>query len=230
MKFHKIINFSALLNRYFHADLFISTAPPPRFLVVFFGGSGVSRETYEARQSGRVKVGDRAFHELQQEISFAFTYVSSPFDVPYNRFGKDFKALETWNSHIKNELLPSIGIILERKPPLPLYLSGYSGGAALALNGAQHFDRCFGGGILGGDALPIDFEPGENWFDPIRLVYNIHDPVLEANRDAIEVMVREENAILIKAQSGAHSLEDYIANGAFEGIIRFAALTCTGNS
>jgi len=220
----KIVAESQVLKRRYHADVFV-VGEAPVVMVVSFGGSGISREVYEARKAAVVGVFDRAFLGLVKEHSFGFAYVTAPYDVRFNSFGTDEEAASTWVRHVNEELLPAI----QEAPrhdleALPLYLIGYSGGAALALHGVHHNERCIGAGGLGADGLPLDLDEGPSWREPLRLYYNTDDRVYGPNRETVQDLEEAGVANLFRKLPGGHGLEDYVRNESFGGLIRRACM------
>ena len=98
-----------------------------------------------------------------RRLNLVMAHVTAPYDVPFNRFSADPSSADTWNAHVSAELLdPWSG--------LPYFVSGFSGGAALALNGLRRDPRCFGGAALGADAIPPEFVCPDHWAGKLRLL------------------------------------------------------------
>ena len=205
---------STILARRFHVDVF-RVGDRPLFGVILFGGSGVDRATYEARGATVNPVFDGVLRELDREVSFVLAYVTAPYDVPYNRFAEEPEVAERWRRHVEEELFPIV-------PELPVYLAAYSGGAALVMNGAHELQRCFGVGGLGADAVPETLSRGPSWREAAALYYNRGDRVYSKNRDVIVELEAAEIVRSHRTLSGGHSLEDYVKNGSFAGLIRRA--------
>ena len=221
---HKIVTESQILKRTYHADVFM-VGVAPAVLVVCFGGSGISRQVYEQRQATIVSVFDRALGCFARERSFGFAFVTAPYDVPFNSFGTDEADAVEWNTHVEEELLPAVKDTLQHGlEALPMYLIGYSGGAALALNGAHENERCVGVGALGADGLPREFDEGPSWQEPLRLYYNTGDRVFDPNRETVMDLVEAGVAVLFRKLPGGHALEDYVRNESFGGLIRRACM------
>ncbi len=139
---------SVLLHRMAHADIFEVGAAAPTLLFILFGGSGVDEEEYERRSHTVIPIFGPVLERLSHgAVNTVMAYVSAPYDVPFNRFASDPSSAGTWNAHVLTELL---------KPwsKLPYFVSGFSGGAALALNGLHKDPRCFGGGRTRGRCHP----------------------------------------------------------------------------
>jgi pimeloyl-ACP methyl ester carboxylesterase len=205
---------SAILNRRFHVDVFRLGAEPA-FAVMLFGGSGVDRAQYEARAATVNPTFDGALREVAREVSFVLAYVTAPYDVPYNRFADDPEAAARWMRHVDEELLPIV-------PELPLYLVGYSGGAALAMNGAHESPRCFGVAGLGADAVPATLSRGPGWRECAALYYNRDDRVFSKNRAAIAELEAAEIVRCHRTLPGGHTVDDYVKNGSLAGLVRRA--------
>ena len=212
---HKLREHSLSLGRDFHADVF-DVGDSPSFLALLCGGSGVTEEEYWKRGQTLVPRFDAALEKLEGEgLAFRFVYVSAPFGLPYNRFGEEPAAAETWCRFLRED-------VLARWPALPLYMMGYSGGAALAMAGVQADERCFGVGCLGADAVPADLEDGIGWLEPARLYYNAGDRVFDPNAEVVEALVADAVVTCVRRLPGGHKLEDYLANESFGGLIRAA--------
>jgi len=223
----KLVGKSELLGRAFHADAFLS-GDAPRFLALMFGGSGVDEVAYRTRFETLVPAFDAALARLEREASFAFVYVTAPWDVPFARFDEQAEESERWNGHVREELLPLVESWLGGARPLPRYLIGYSGGAALALSG-HHLDAaCFGAGMLGADGLKGRFIRGPGWPEPLTLYYNLDDGVFETARPAVEALVATGAAQHFRRLHGGHGLADYVANESFGGLFRRAARSAPG--
>jgi hypothetical protein len=142
MKSYKRSIASSLLGRTAHADVF-ELGSSPSFLFVLFGGSGIDEEEYERRSKSVIPVFDPVLERLAQGGANAIlVHVTAPYDVPFNRFAENPSAAELWRAHVLEELLSPW-------PHLPYFVCGFSGGAALALNGLQMDPRCFGVPHLG---------------------------------------------------------------------------------
>lgn len=223
----KLTGKSDRLGRDFHADAFL-VGIAPRFLGLMFGGSGVSEDDYRTRAGTLVPAFDVALARLERESSFAFVYVTAPWDVAFARFDEEPDEAESWNGHVREELLPLVETWLGAARPLPRYLIGYSGGAALALSG-HHLDApCFGAGMLGADGLPGRFLRGPGWPEPLTLYYNLDDAVFDTARPAVDAIVATGAAQHYRRLPGGHGLADYVANESFGGLIRRAARTGPG--
>ena len=208
---------SVLLERMAHADVF-EIGTTPRFLFLLFGGSGVDQEEYERRSKTVIPIFGSVLEGLSNSnINAVMVYVSAPYDVPFNRFPTDPSSAATWNAHVLTELL-------EPWPQLPYFVSGFSGGAALALNGLEKDPRCFGGAALGADAIPPDFKCPNHWADKLRLYAAPHDRVCNhpANRRIAEALEGRGQAEEFELRSGGHSLPDYSTPDCLGELIRFA--------
>ena len=69
--------------------------PEPETLLLFFGGSGRTRDEYERRVSTVIPGVDEALTR-SQATSLRFVYVTAPYDIPFNRFDEMDEALDTW--------------------------------------------------------------------------------------------------------------------------------------
>ncbi len=212
----KIFKQSEVLKRGFHADLFHLECGGvgARVAVVFFGGSGVTREQYEARGRTVTDAFDAALGAIEFEHSVKFAFVTAPYDIPFGRFDVEQDQAARWLTHVSCELLPTL---LAQLDPLPVYLAGYSGGAALALNGVHEIDTVIGAAFLGADALPHHLETPAHWARPVSLYYNEADTVFRANVAAIEHL---DGAVrCFRGAPGGHALCDYVSNGLFRSLI-----------
>ncbi len=220
----KIRNESLVLGRPFHADAFVA-GPKPTFLMLFFGGSGVSESVYLERLNTIVPIFDRTLESLERTHSFGFVYVTAPFDVPFLRFPVDPAAADRWNTHVRIELLSAVFESLPAMRGLPRYTAGYSGGAPLALAGHHSDAECFGAGLLGADGLDQAVAVPASWPEPITLYYNRNDNVFHSNVATIRALENGRRAACYRQLPGGHALEDYVQNESFGGLIRRAART-----
>ena len=224
MRAAKLTGTSASMGRAFHADAFLLGAAPT-FLALMFGGSGVSEEKYRERATTIVPIFDGALSRLERAVSFAFVFVTAPYDVPFSRFDAEPDEAASWNRHVYEELLPLVDGWLGPRAPLPRYLIGYSGGAAIALSGHHLDSGCYGAGMIGADGLVETFERGAYWPEPLTLYYNLDDGVFEAMRTTVARLVRRQCAECFRRLPGGHELADYVSNESFGGLIRRAAKT-----
>lgn len=224
MERRKVRNESLVLGRPFHADTFVA-GTKPSFLMLFFGGSGVSETVYWERFNTIVPIFDRTLESLERTHSFGFVYVTAPFDVPFLRFPEDPDAADRWSTHVRTELLSAVFESLPAMRGLPRYTAGYSGGAALALAGHHVDAECFGAGLLGADGLDQAIALAPSWPEPITLYYNRNDDVFHSNVATIRAFEAEGRAACYRQLPGGHALEDYVQNESFGGLFRRAART-----
>lgn len=218
MKSHKRFIASARLKRKAHADVF-EIGLSQRFLFVLFGGSGVDEDEYELRSKSVIPLFDPVLEGLERGgTEVLFVHVTAPYDVPFNRFRDEPSAAEVWNAHVLSELL-------EPWSDLPFFVSGFSGGAALALNGLQQNSRCFGGAAFGADAIPPDFKCPDHWVGKLRLYSAPNDRVCNdpANRRIVETLESRGEAEVFQLRSGGHRLVDYAATSCLGELIQFAS-------
>jgi len=220
----KIHAASSLLGRPFHADAFV-VGNSPQFWMLFFGGSGVSADAYRARRETLVPVFDDALASLARSFSFGFVFVTAPFDVPFLRFPDEPEAADRWCAHVRQELVPSVTAAFPSLRGVPRYVSGYSGGAALALAGHHLDSGVFGAGFLGADQVDRDLTIGPSWAEPVSLYYNQDDDVFHANVAAIRALEADARAVCYRRLPGAHALADYLVNESFGGLVRRAGRT-----
>jgi hypothetical protein len=220
MKKEKITAPSKILQREFFIDLFTSKEKA-KFLIIYYGGSGVDRAKYEERSKTIVPVFDTCLLRLEQELGFVFCYISSPPDINIIKLGNCESANERWLEHLQNEVM----LLL---PNLPFYFIGYSGGIALATCGIHLSESCFGGGALGGDQFPKDLEKGIYWKEPLALYYNLSDKVYQANASVISQLQEREVVRCYRKLPGTHDLHDYLINESFNGLIRRAGRLFAG--
>ncbi len=216
MKSIKRVIQSDLLGRMAHADAFeIGTSP--EFLLVLFGGSGVEEDEYERRSRTVIPVFGPLLNWLSnRSLSLFFLYVSAPYDLPFNQF-PSAPSTKTWNAHVTTELL-------EPWSNLPYFVSSFSGGTALALNGLQSDRRCFGGGALGADALSPDFVCPAHWSQKLRLYVTPQDRVCQYpdNRSVVNTLIDRGQAELVILESGGHAIADYSTEAGLGDLIHFA--------
>jgi predicted esterase len=216
MKPYKRSITSSLLGRMAHADVF-ELGSSPSFLFVLFGGSGIDEEEYERRSESVIPVFDRVLETLERGgMNAVMVHVTAPYDVPFNRFAESPSAAELWKAHVLKELL-------EPWQHLRYFVCGFSGGAALALNGLQMTPRCFGGAAFGADAIPKDFVCPDHWVEKLRLYSAPDDRVSNhpANRRIIETLESRGQVEEYRLRSGGHRLADYAMSCLVE-LIRFA--------
>ncbi len=214
----KIVAHSAHLGRAYHCDLFrVGTAPT--FAAIFVGGSGVTPQEHERRSREITPALDTVFARLSRELSFELLHVTAPADGLFGELS-DERKLEHWSHHVAQELRSHLA-------PRPVYLSGHSGGAALALLASSEVADCVGAGALGADGLDEVVRAGVldagRWAEPLTLYYNVDDRVYDRNEDAIAEFVALKVAVCWREQSGAHGLGHYVRNHSVDGLIRRAA-------
>lgn len=220
----KLSGVSEVLGRRFHVDVFV-VGEVPSVLGLFFGGSGVTKEEYARRSASVIPVFDEALPGLASLGAFGLVYVTAPYDVPFAHLPDDPVLEETWNRHVRGEIVP----LVEREVPplagLPRYVMGFSGGAVLALSG-HHLDKpCVGAGMLGPDGLHAGIRRQDTW-EPIPLIYNVGDGVIEANRGAIATL--GSTVEMFHRLPGRHSLADYARNDSFRGLVWRAVRSARG--
>jgi len=218
MNSQKRLIHSAILNRMAHADVF-EIGAEPRFLVVLFGGSGIDEEEYERRSRSIIPLFDTLLGRFANgAFQFVLVHVTAPYDVPFNRFATEPTATANWNAHVATELFVPWAA-------LPYVVCGFSGGAALALNGLQSDPRCVGGAALGADAIPPDFVCPKHWREKLRLYCAPDDRVCHhpANRRVAETLVSRDQAVRYQLRSGGHALADYCTPDGLGDLIHFAS-------
>ena len=217
MNSHKRRTESTLLGRMAHADIF-EIGTTPKFLFILFGGSGVDEDEYELRSSSVIPIFGSVLESLEDRgMNLVMAHVTAPYDVPFNRFSADPSSADTWNAHVSAELL-------DPWSRLPYFVSGFSGGAALALNGLHRDPRYFGAAALGADAIPPEFVCPDHWAGKLRLYVAPDDRVCNApeNRRIVEALDRRGQVEVFRLQSGRHRLVDYAAVDCLGGLIRVA--------
>lgn len=216
MKAYKRSITSSLLGRAAHADVF-ELDSSPSFLFALFGGSGIDDEEYERRSKTVIPVFDEVLQGLTG-MNAVMVHVTAPFDVPFNRFAENPSTAGLWKAHVLDELLsPWSG--------LPYFVCGFSGGAALALNGLQKEPRCFGGAALGADAIPPDFVCPDHWEGKLRVYSAPNDQVCNhpANRRVIESLEGRGELEEYHLRSGGHRLADYATAECLGELLRLAS-------
>ncbi len=145
-------------------------------------------------------------------------HVTAPYDVPFARFSEYPSAAELWKAHVMREILSPWAV-------LPYFVCGFSGGTALALNGLQSEVRCFGGAILGADALPQSLACPKHWAEKLRVYIAPNDPVCQhpANRRQIETLQERGEIEVFHLHSGGHRLVDYTTPECLGDVIQFAS-------
>ncbi len=213
MKSKKQIGWSSILNREFHMDVF--DIERPEFMVLMFGGAGVSIGEYQKRSLGVVPVFNNALSDLEGECSFVFVYITAPYDIRIDDLEDNHEEAERWERHVKEEILVNL-------PNLPFYGFGYSGGIALAWHGLHNEMNCFGCGALGGDKIPFNIEQNPQWKEPLTIYYNVNDLVYGANKKIICKLEEDELVKCYRKLLGTHDLADYLRNESFAGLVRRA--------
>jgi predicted esterase len=206
-----------------HADVF-EVGTEPKFLFILFGGSGVDEEEYEQRSRTVIPIFGEVLERLAKSgTNLVMVYVSAPYDIPFNRFASDPASAATWNAHVLTELL-------QPWSHLPYFVSGFSGGAALALNGLERDPRCFGGAALGWDALPPEFVCPGHWAEKLRLYAAPGDRVCNhpANQRIADDLEERGQAEQFEIDSGRHQLADYATPECLGELIRFAESIAPG--
>jgi len=189
-------------ERMVHVDVF-ELSDEIDSILLLFGGSGVDEQEYQHRSKSLIPV----FGDLLQTLppaGLALLHVCSPYDVPLARFAEDSASATLWNQHVIQELL-------EPWKTLPFWVSGFSGGAALALNGIHESSRCQGGAVFGADAVPASFLCPEHWQRPLISYCGPHDLVCNHLRN-IDIMKKLEHrgqAESVFLTRGGHHLVDY---------------------
>jgi len=167
----KVVGESAVLGRRFHLDVLDNDERPTR-LMLLFGGSGIDAAEYARREASSPAILEAPVAAAAPGLRLVFA--TAPYDVPYARMREDDEAAERWLEHVRTE-------ILARWSGVPVYVAGYSGGAALALNGVIGLGSVVGAGFLAADGLRTDMDAGGLRVPPLFL-YNDGDPVLRRNR------------------------------------------------
>jgi hypothetical protein len=217
MKSYKRVIQSTLLNRTAHADVF-EIGSTPRFSFVLFGGSGIDEEEYELRGRTVIPLFDGVNRGLEEDtIHLAIVHVTAPYDLPFNRFAREKHAADVWNRHVLTEILAPWA-------SLPYFVAGFSGGTALALHGLQAEARCFGGAILGADAIPLDFSCPSHWRAKLQVFAARNDRVCNdpANRNILDELARRDEIEEHLLNRGSHRLADYATTDCLGWLVRFA--------
>lgn len=211
----KLLRYSALLKRDFHADLFLPDDPvnQPTGIVVFFGGSGITKHEYQARMQYTNPAFETILPNLVDCAPFALLFVTAPYDLSYTHFDEEPECLALWQRHVAEELLVDF-------THLPTFFIGYSGGILLALAAMPIVKHVAGIGGLGADAIPDDLQLPQNL--RLRLYYNSSDPIFKLNQDNITTLVEAEQADCFNRLPGSHTFCDYSVNRSIEGMLRFA--------
>ena len=217
MRGQKATGWSPVLGREFHVDIF--EPEKPQFMVLMFGGSGVSADEYRNRSVEVVSVFNHSLSTWEQESPFVFVYITSPYDIRIDDLEDNQEEADRWERHVKEELLVSL-------PNLPFYGIGYSGGIALVLHGLLDEMNCFGCGAIGGDKIPRNLELNPQWKEPVTLYYNVNDRVYGANKKIIGELEEDELVRCYRKLPGTHKLADYLRNESFFGLIRRANRLC----
>jgi hypothetical protein len=217
MQAYKRVIHSRVLNRMAHADVF-EIGSVPEFLFVLFGGSGLDQEEYDRRSRSIIPVFAPLLQGLaSHSLDLVMVYVSAPYDLPFNRFATHRQAAVTWNVHVATE-------VLEPWAELPFFVTGFSGGASLGLNGLHASLRCFGGAGLGADAIPRDFVCPDHWVEKLWLYVAPQDRVANhsVNRKLTEALVTRGQAKVVRLRVGGHQLADYATEDGLGSLIKLA--------
>ncbi len=220
MKCYKRRIESTLLGRMAHADVF-ELGSEPRFLFILFGGSGVDEDEYEERSKSVIPTFLSVLERIEGRcIDLVLVHVTAPYDVPFNRFSAEPASAAIWSAHVLTELL-------EPWSKLPYFVSGFSGGTALALNGLHQDSRCFGGAALGADAIPTEFACPDHWLGKLRLYSAPDDRVCNApeNRRIVEALERRGQVEVFHLRAGRHSLTDYASFECLGELLHAAAFS-----
>ena len=168
MKSYKHCFFSYLLARDVHLDVF-ELGTQVDHLLLLFGGSGIAEEDYIARQSTVIPIFDSLLRNYHQ-TNLVLLHVTAPFDVPFARFRDHPEHAQRWQNHILTELLTPW-------EKTPFWVSGFSGGAVLALSGVHTALHCRGAAVFGADQLSSQFQYPDHWPMPLQ--------VFEAQNDRV---------------------------------------------
>ena len=216
IKSEKIIRPSRVLARDFHFDLPTpEDGSEPEFLHVHFGGSGITPSEYERRAKGVNPVLAKHLSTLLDEFPFALAFVTAPYDLAYARIEHDEDIADVWNQHFYDELMPEL-------PDLPFFVSGFSGGMALALSGPHQHARCFGAGGIGPDDVPESLAVNRNFIEPIACIYNLSDRVYSENKKILEMLEKKNLVQVVQKLPGGHDFKNYLRNQSFAGLVRRA--------
>ena len=149
-------------------------------------------------------------------LDMALVHVTSPFDIPIPKLESDISERRKWTGHVLNELL-------SHWQNLPFSVCGFSGGAALALNGIHESPMCIGGAILGPDAIPDCFNVPNHWSECLQIFCSRTDQVCNApsNKGLIQKLVHDEKAEAFFDLAGGHSLSNY-ADQCFADLFRIS--------
>lgn len=214
MRSSKSVWSSPLLGRTAHADVF-ELAPSPRVVVLLFGGS-CDEDEYVRRAATVIPVFDTLLSDpANTTCPVVFVHVTAPFDVPFARFDREPVTRRLWAEHVTTE-------VLAPWPELPFITCGYSGGAALALNGVHADSRCVGGAGIAATLLPRDFVQPRHWPDPLQLYVGDGDPVChqpEASA-AVERLSRTGQAECVRVPASTHRLSEYATPACLGDILR----------
>jgi hypothetical protein len=190
----------------------------PKFLFVIAGGSGLGEEEYLLRSWSVIPIFDPLMSWLsERSLELIMVYISAPYDVPFARFATEPAAAAAWNAHLATELLePWCG--------WPYFVCGFSGGAALVLNGFHQDRCCFGGATLGADALSSDFVCPEHWQEKLQLYATRHDRICNhpKNRSVVERLLERGQAEQVLLPSGGHHFSDYATIDGLGTLLSFA--------
>jgi hypothetical protein len=220
MKCLKRIVDSALLNRMSHADVF--TVGKPKSMVIFVGGSGVDQKTYMDRQNTIIPVFTHLLQCLEAaHIDVLLAHITARYDVPIRGPRLSLEITRMWNEHVLCELL-------EPWSDLPYIVSGFSGGAALALSGLHSEVRCFGAAVFGADEVSKSFRCPKHWNDKLRIYVTPDDRVcsLDKNVRTYEGLQCQGEAEVVRLSSGGHQLADYANERGLGQVLRMAHNSC----
>ena len=218
MNGEKWIRKSKVLNRSFHADVFISKTKP-KGIVLWLGGSGMDKNKYNSRGKSINTIFENTWNRLGHDLPIIFIFVTAPYDIRFANFADFPEDKNRWNEHIESE-------ILNTWQDLPVYLIGNSGGAALALNGIHRMSRVVGAGCMGADNIPENFEvPLDKSGEPVwrlRIYYNWDDLVYNKNESIIDNLIKKDFVEPPIGYEGEHCTKHYIENRSFDGLIKTA--------
>ncbi len=218
MKSSKLLIQSKIFNRLAHVNVFeIGNAARESKLYVFLGGSGIDETAYFERSKSLIPLFNESLTKLERRyVNAVVVYVTSPYDVSFDRISSDNRLALQWERHVLEELC------CEWRNQ-EFYLMAFSGGTALALSGLHRNPMCKGVGLLGPEQFPSNWQVPPSWKHPLQ-VYCARDDLVCSSPTSLrrfELLERQRQLEVIECDSGGHSLKNYI-DGLFIQAFRFA--------
>ena len=171
--------------------------------VLLFGGTGIDEEEYQERKASVIPLFNS--EEDYNLGHVRIVYATSPFDIPFVRFGEFPSELVKWNRHLLED-------IFERWKDSRFWVSSFSGSASLVLSGIERDKNCIGAAVLAPDELKPSFCSPKHWRDRLVVFTSPYDRVCShpENQLVVETLVKSQEAREVEVSTKSHSLFDYM--------------------